>query len=38
VAMAQQFLFLTSDATMPLLEGASPSGRLMMDQNRAVSG
>lgn len=32
VAMAQQFLFLTSDATMPLLEGTAPSGRLMMDQ------
>ncbi len=32
VAMAQQFLFLTSDATMPLLEGTTPSGRLMMDQ------
>lgn len=32
VAMAQQFLFLTSDATMPLIEGASQPGRLMMDQ------
>ena len=32
VAMAQQFLFLTSDATMPLVEGSSPSGRLLMDQ------
>jgi DNA-binding winged helix-turn-helix (wHTH) protein len=32
VALAQQFLFLTSDATMPLLEGSSHSGRLMMDQ------
>mgnify|MGYP003575810605 CR=1 FL=1 len=32
VAMAQQFLFLTSDATMPLLEGSSQPGRLMMDQ------
>jgi len=32
VAMAQQFLFLTSDATMPLLEGTSQVGRLMMDQ------
>lgn len=31
VALAQQFLFLTSDATMPLLEGAGHSGRLMMD-------
>jgi DNA-binding winged helix-turn-helix (wHTH) protein len=32
VALAQQFLFLTSDATMPLLEGAGRIGRLMMDQ------
>jgi DNA-binding winged helix-turn-helix (wHTH) protein len=32
VAMAQQFMFLTSDATMPLLEGSSPVGRLLMDQ------
>ncbi|HET6595997.1 MAG TPA: FHA domain-containing protein [Anaerolineales bacterium] len=32
VAMAQQFLFLTSDATMPLLEGTAHVGRLMMDQ------
>jgi len=32
VAMAQQFLFLTSDATMPLLEGSVQPGRLMMDQ------
>lgn len=32
VALAQQFLFLTSDATMPLLEGAPHVGRLMMDQ------
>ena len=32
VAMAQQFLFLTSDATMPLLEGAAQAGRLLMDQ------
>ena len=32
VALAQQFLFLTSDATMPLLEGATRPGRLMMDQ------
>jgi DNA-binding winged helix-turn-helix (wHTH) protein len=32
VALAQQFLFLTSDATMPLLEGAGHVGRLMMDQ------
>ncbi len=31
VALAQQFLFLTSDATMPLLKGGKP-GRLMMDQ------
>jgi len=32
VAMAQQFLFLTSDATMPLLDGVGLPGRLMMDQ------
>jgi DNA-binding winged helix-turn-helix (wHTH) protein len=32
VALAQQFLFLTSDATMPLLEGAAHVGRLMMHQ------
>src|SRR3990170_1522533 len=32
VALAQHFLFLTSDATMPLLEGAGQPGRLMMDQ------
>ena len=32
VALAQQFLFLTSDATMPLLEGSGHPGRLMMDQ------
>jgi DNA-binding winged helix-turn-helix (wHTH) protein len=32
VALAQQFLFLTSDATMPLLEGTAHVGRLMMDQ------
>lgn len=32
VALAQQFLFLTSDATMPLLEGTGNVGRLMMDQ------
>jgi DNA-binding winged helix-turn-helix (wHTH) protein len=32
VAMAQQFMFLTSDATMPLLEGSSQAGRLLMDQ------
>lgn len=32
VAMAQQFLFLTSDATMPLLEGTAQVGRLLMDQ------
>lgn len=32
VAMAQQFMFLTSDATMPLLEGSSQVGRLLMDQ------
>ena len=32
IALAQQFLFLTSDATMPLVEGASRPGRLMIDQ------
>jgi DNA-binding winged helix-turn-helix (wHTH) protein len=32
VALAQQFMFLTSDATMPLLEGTAHVGRLMMDQ------
>ncbi|HVN16315.1 MAG TPA: FHA domain-containing protein [Anaerolineales bacterium] len=32
IALAQQFLFLTSDATMPLAEGAGRPGRLMMDQ------
>ena len=31
VAMAQQFLFLISDATTPLVEGSFASGRLMMD-------
>jgi DNA-binding winged helix-turn-helix (wHTH) protein len=32
IALAQQFLFLTSDATMPLAEGGVRSGRLLMDQ------
>ena len=32
VALAQQLLFLTSDATMPLAEGGVRSGRLLMDQ------
>ena len=32
IALAQQFLFLTSDATMPLIEGGVRSGRLLMDQ------
>jgi DNA-binding winged helix-turn-helix (wHTH) protein len=32
VALAQQFIFLTSDATMPLTDGAIRPGRLMMDQ------
>jgi DNA-binding winged helix-turn-helix (wHTH) protein len=32
IALAQQFLFLTSDATMPLLEGSGRPGRLMMEQ------
>ncbi|HLA06237.1 MAG TPA: FHA domain-containing protein [Anaerolineales bacterium] len=31
VGIAQQFLYLTSDATMPLLDGGKP-GRLKMDQ------
>ncbi|CAG0949935.1 Sensory transduction protein regX3 [Anaerolineales bacterium] len=31
IALAQQFLFLTSDATMPLAEGGIRSGRLLMD-------
>lgn len=31
VGVAQQFLYLTSDATMPLLDGGKP-GRLMIDQ------
>lgn len=32
IALAQQFLFLTSDATMPLAEGGARQGRLVMDQ------
>jgi len=32
VAMAQQFMFIVSDATTPLLDGPSQQGRLMMDQ------
>lgn len=31
IALAQEFMFLTSDATMPLAEGAGRGGRLMMD-------
>jgi FHA domain len=31
VAMAQQFMFIVSDATTPLLDGPSQQGRLMMD-------
>jgi hypothetical protein len=31
VAMAQQFMFILSDATTPLLDGIPPHGRLMMD-------
>jgi len=31
VAMAQQFIFLISDATTPLVEGTPSTGRLMMD-------
>src|SRR6266540_3595545 len=32
IALAQQLLFLTSDATMPLAEGGLRAGRLLMDQ------
>lgn len=32
IALAQQFLFLTSDATMPLAENGVRTGRLLMDQ------
>jgi DNA-binding winged helix-turn-helix (wHTH) protein len=32
IALAQQFVFLTSDATMPLMEGGVRTGRLIMDQ------
>lgn len=32
IALAQQFTFLTSDATMPLAENGSRPGRLVMDQ------
>jgi DNA-binding winged helix-turn-helix (wHTH) protein len=31
VAMAQQFMFIVSDATTPLLDGSPHHGRLMMD-------
>jgi DNA-binding winged helix-turn-helix (wHTH) protein len=31
IATAQQFIFLVSDATMPLIEGSHPPGRLMVD-------
>ena len=31
VALAQQFMFLTSDATVPLTEGTSRPGRLIVD-------
>ncbi len=31
VAMAQQFMFIVSDATTPLLDNSPPHGRLMMD-------
>lgn len=31
IAMAQQFIFLISDATTPLVDGTLSSGRLMMD-------
>jgi len=32
IALAQQFTYLTSDATMPLAEGGPRSGRLVMEQ------
>ncbi len=32
IAYTQQFLFLTSDATMPLVDGYGRPGKLMMDQ------
>jgi DNA-binding response OmpR family regulator len=32
IALAQQFIFLTSDATVPLAEGIGRPGRLIMDQ------
>ncbi len=32
VSFVQEFLFLTSDATMPLAEGAGRPGRMMMEQ------
>lgn len=32
IALAQQFIFLMSDATMPLAEGGLRPGRLVMDQ------
>ena len=32
VSFVQEFLFLTSDATMPLTDGAGRPGRLMMEQ------
>lgn len=32
IALAQQFIFLTSDATMPLAESGARPGRLLMDQ------
>ncbi len=31
IALAQQFIFLTSDATVPLVEGGEQSGRLRLD-------
>ena len=32
IALCQQFIYLASDATMPLLEGGNGEGRLKMDQ------
>jgi DNA-binding winged helix-turn-helix (wHTH) protein len=37
ISFVQEFLFFTSDATMPLTEGASHAGRLMMEhKSRSV--
>ena len=37
IALAQQFMYLTSDATVPLAEGAKQTGRLRLDlRSRSV--